>query len=99
MNYRKMPEEELEQLRDEYRDAKHRSAQSFGTGMALLYFVGLFSLIGGVVYSLVDGLNAVNFALLAVGGACSYLAWRRDGARKYYEAEIRKIDDELAARD
>lgn len=96
--YEKLPTEELQTLRKQYRNAKHKLDSHFVKFKAVIFFVGLLAFIGGIGSILDHGITTLNVVLLVAGSTTCYFWRREDQMRKFYEIEIAKMDHELVCR-
>ena len=96
LKYNQLSEEELKELRKKFIDARLNAKNKIGK--LILFIFGIIALLGGIGYMFISGLNVYNVIVMLFGGGVAYIWIRDDNKRKYYEDEIKKINQELESR-
>ena len=96
LKYNQQSVEELKELREKFIDARLNAKNKIGK--TILFIFGIIALLGGIGYMFISGLNVYNVIVMLFGGGVAYIWIRDDNKRKYYEDEIKKINQELESR-
>ena len=96
LKYNQQSVEELKELREKFIDARLNAKNKIGK--TILFIFGIIALLGGIGYMFISSLNVYNVIVMLFGGGVAYIWIRDDNKRKYYEDEIKKINQELESR-